>query len=100
MNKVEFTTVIHNGIIEVPKSNPDIKDKEVKVIITWEEQTEKHLHKGKIKSDGGKNKTAVDFSGKTYTLQFSPEKIVVNKDKIYELKFPLLCTMEIEEGQI
>jgi hypothetical protein len=33
MNRVEFKTIIHNGIIEIPKDNPEIKDKEVNVII-------------------------------------------------------------------
>lgn len=38
MNKVEFKTIIHNGIIEIPNNNPEIKDKEVNVIIQWEEK--------------------------------------------------------------
>ncbi|MGP8214994.1 MAG: hypothetical protein ACLQQ4_05475 [Bacteroidia bacterium] len=38
MKRLEFNTTIHNGIIEVLKNNPEIKDKEVKVIIMWEEK--------------------------------------------------------------
>ena len=37
MNQVEFKTIIHNGIIEIPKDSPQIQEKEVKVIIMWEE---------------------------------------------------------------
>ena len=38
MNRVEFKTVVHNGIIEIPKENPEVKDKEVKVILMWEDK--------------------------------------------------------------
>ena len=41
MNRVEFKTKVHDGIIEIPKGNAEIKDKEVKVIIMWEEKPEK-----------------------------------------------------------
>ena len=49
MNRVEFKTVVHNGIIEIPKDNPEIKDKEVNVIILWEEKPLKESKKKKTK---------------------------------------------------
>ena len=47
MNRVEFKTIVHNGIIEIPKDNPEIKDKEVNVIILWEEKPVKENIKKK-----------------------------------------------------
>jgi hypothetical protein len=41
MNRVEFKTTVHDGIIEVPLDNPEIKNREVKVVIIWEEKTVK-----------------------------------------------------------
>ena len=38
MNRVEFKARVHDGIIEIPKDSPEIKDREVKVIIMWEEK--------------------------------------------------------------
>ena len=38
MNRLEFKTTVHDGIIEIPKDNPEIKNKDVKVIIMWEEK--------------------------------------------------------------
>jgi hypothetical protein len=38
MKSVEFKTIVHNGMIEIPKENPEIKNREVKVIIMWEEK--------------------------------------------------------------
>jgi hypothetical protein len=38
MNRVEFKTTVHDGMIEIPKDSPEIKDREVKVIIMWEEK--------------------------------------------------------------
>ena len=58
MNRVEFKTKVHNGIIEIPKENAEIKDKEVKVIIMWEEkpvkekEPKKSSEKKKTKSKG------------------------------------------------
>ena len=42
MKSVEFKTVTHNGIIEIPKENVEIKNKEVKVTIVWDEQNGKN----------------------------------------------------------
>ena len=41
MNRVEFKTTVHDGIIEVPIDTPEIKNREVKVVIMWEEKTVK-----------------------------------------------------------
>ncbi|MEI6817018.1 MAG: hypothetical protein WCL14_10445 [Bacteroidota bacterium] len=41
MNRVEFKTTVHDGMIEIPKDNPEIKDREVKVVIMWEEKPDK-----------------------------------------------------------
>jgi hypothetical protein len=39
------------------------------------------------------------FPTKYSHVEYSPETIV-HKDRVYELKYPLLCTMDNEEGQI
>src|ERR1035437_10136710 len=39
MKSLEFKTIVHNGMIEIPNDNPEIKDKEVNVIILWEEKS-------------------------------------------------------------
>ncbi len=38
MNRVEFKTTVHDGMIEIPKDSPEIRDREVKVVIMWEEK--------------------------------------------------------------
>ena len=66
MNRVEFKTVIHNGIIEIPKDNPEIKDKEVNVIILWEEKPvkEKTVKKSlKFNWEGGLKELKTEFNG-------------------------------------
>ena len=95
MNSVEFRTTVHDGIIEVPKNNSEKKNKEVKVIIMWDEQSEK-----KEVIEGTAKSNVPESLENKYNLQFAPEAIVVNKDKKYELKFPLLCSMDIEDGQV
>ena len=52
MNRVEFKTKVHDGIIEIPKSNPEIKNKEVNVIILWEEKPLEASKKKKTKPTG------------------------------------------------
>ncbi|MEI6815290.1 MAG: hypothetical protein WCL14_01670 [Bacteroidota bacterium] len=38
MNRLEFKTKVHDGIIEIPESIPEIKNKEVNVVIMWDEK--------------------------------------------------------------
>jgi hypothetical protein len=48
MNRVEFKTRVHDGIIEIPKDSPEIMDRDVKVVIMWEEKPAKRSsHKAK-----------------------------------------------------
>ena|ERR1035438_4237784 len=58
MKSLEFKTTVHNGIIEIPKDNPQIKDKEVNVIILWDEKPvkEKPTKKSPAKKITGNKK--------------------------------------------
>jgi hypothetical protein len=66
MNRVEFKTIVHNGIIEIPKDSPEIKDKEVNVIIQWEEKPveDKAVKKSlKFNWEGGLKELKPEFNG-------------------------------------
>jgi hypothetical protein len=66
MNKVEFKTIIHNGIIEIPKDSPLIQEKEVKVIIIWEDKPveEKPMKKSlNFAWEGGLKELKNEFNG-------------------------------------
>jgi hypothetical protein len=66
MNRVEFKTIAHNGIIEIPKDNPEIKDIEVNVIILWEEKPVevKPVKKSlKFNWEGGLKELKAEFNG-------------------------------------
>lgn len=72
-----------------------VKDNESK------RKLEKHIQLAKVEIIEGKAKPKVlELFDKKYSqVLFSPEVIIIG-DKIYELKFPLLCTMDTEEGVI
>ena len=61
MKSLEFNTRIHNGLIEIPKDNPEIKDKEVKVIIMWEEKEQKKTLN--FEWEGGLKELKNEFNG-------------------------------------
>ena len=48
MQRVEFKTIVHNGIIELPKDGPQIMDEEVNVTLVWEDKNEKNFDETKI----------------------------------------------------
>ena len=62
---------------------------------------EKHFQLAKVEITEGKTKPIVVwlFDKKYHHVEFAPEVIIAG-DKIYELKFPLLSTMDTEDGQI
>jgi hypothetical protein len=48
MRRVEFNTRIHDGIIEIPKDKEEIKNKDVKVTIDWDDKNDKNFDATKI----------------------------------------------------
>ena len=48
MKSLEFKTVVHDGMIEIPKDVPEIKEKEVKVTLVWDDRNEKNYDVSKI----------------------------------------------------
>lgn len=82
----------------------NIHDKIITEIIKSEAEKkapEKHIQLAKVEVIEGKARPKVLelFDRKYNHVEYAPEVIVVG-EKIYELRFPLLCTMETEEGQI
>ncbi len=66
MKRLEFNTTTHNGTIEIPKDNPEIKNKEVKVIVMWEEKTVEETTKKKSLNfswEGGLKELKNEFNG-------------------------------------
>ncbi len=85
MNRVEFKTVVHNGVIEIPKDSPEIKDREVKVIIMWEEKP--------VEEKGKKPKKTSPPKKKALTKK---EKMEVAEFQKFLLSFPVMTDEEYE----
>ena len=56
MKRVEFKTRVHNGVIELPKGTSVIQDKDVTIIITWEEKASEAKPKKKAVTKGKSKK--------------------------------------------